>query len=142
MAVSTGGALGEEIARAAAKLLGTPFRLHGRHPRHGLDCMGVILCAFAAAGCPILAPPAYGLRNLSIDRHLIFVRRNGFIDATDEMRAGDVVLIAPGPAQHHLLLAENTACFIHADAGLRKVVRTRTPLRWPLVKHWRASTTV
>jgi len=35
------------IVRRARRLLGVPFRLQGRDAKHGLDCVGVVVDAFA-----------------------------------------------------------------------------------------------
>ncbi len=31
-----------DLAAAALNLIGTPFRLHGRDPATGLDCVGLV----------------------------------------------------------------------------------------------------
>jgi cell wall-associated NlpC family hydrolase len=38
------------LATAAETLVGSRFRLHGRDPETGLDCVGVVAAAMAAIG--------------------------------------------------------------------------------------------
>lgn len=123
----------EGFAAGAEALLGAPFRLGGRTPATGLDCVGLVACALGGAE----APTGYGLRNSAIDRHLAFATRAGFISATGPIARGDLVLAVPGPAQHHLLVALGPAIFIHAHAGLGRVVPLSGPLPWPTRARWR-----
>lgn len=127
---------GADLAAAAAALVGAPFRLHGRDPRHGLDCVGVIACAFARCGRAV-PEFAYGLRNQSIRNALPLAKEAGLVEAAGAARAGDIFLVRPGPAQHHLLVALAPDRFVHAHAGLRRVVTQPGPLPWPIARHWR-----
>lgn len=128
---------GLELAHAAETLAGAPFRLHGRDPALGLDCVGVVAAAFARAGVPAEAPRLYALRNAAIHQALAFAQRAGLTDCDGAVEAGDVLLVRPGPAQHHLLIAAERGRFIHAHAGLRRVVAMPGPLPWPTLRHWR-----
>ena len=38
------------LAIAAGELVGSPFRLQGRDPAHGLDCIGLVLVSLARIG--------------------------------------------------------------------------------------------
>lgn len=122
-----------EFADRAEALVGAPFRLHGRDPAHGLDCVGLVACALAG----VAAPTGYALRNSSIARHLAVAGRAGFVAAEGPIARGDLILAVPGPAQHHLLVALSEDRFVHAHAGLRRVVVQPGPLDWPIAAHWR-----
>ena len=50
---------------------------------------------------------------------------------------GDLLLVNPGPAQVHLLVFAGTRGFIHAHAGLGRVVRTPAPCPWSIAIIWR-----
>jgi cell wall-associated NlpC family hydrolase len=113
----------EAFARAAESLIGTPFRLHGRDPASGLDCIGLVAASLAAIGRTPKAPQGYTLRNLSIERWLGHAGLSGLERANGPVRCGDVLLVQPSPVQHHLLIACDTAEVVHAHAGLRRVVR-------------------
>lgn len=123
---------GLHVALAAQALVGTRFRLHGRDPATGLDCVGVVAAALKATG-----PNGYRLRNRDISAALAFAPAVGLAEVSDPIEPGDVLLVRSGPAQHHLLIASIRGGFIHAHAGLRRVVATPGPLSWPIERHWR-----
>lgn len=129
----------DAFARAAEALLGTPFRLLGRSER-GVDCVGLVALALARAGIVGGAPVGYGLRNIDIERHLVFAARYGFRDTMGSPERGDVVLTTPGPSQHHLLIALGSDVFVHAHAGLRRVATHGGSLPGPVLRHWRLET--
>ncbi|WEK45625.1 MAG: peptidoglycan endopeptidase [Candidatus Andeanibacterium colombiense] len=128
---------GAALAHAAEGLIGAPFRLHGRDPATGLDCVGLLVAALAAIGRHPPAPLAYGLRNRDIAGPLAFARGMGFAEVIGALLPGDVLLADAGPLQQHLLIAAPGGGLIHAHAGLRRVVATPGPLGWPLLRHWR-----
>ncbi len=138
---------GEALAAAAARLIGTPFRLHGRDPVTGLDCVGLIEAAMQGAGYALDTPLSYRLRNASI-APLLNALGEAPARRTDEPNipdlAGDIVLCVLGSGQHHLLIIEHSGArpssqvsFIHAHAGLRRVVRTPGTPPWPAFARWR-----
>lgn len=128
---------GSALAQAALGLVGTPFRLHGRDPATGLDCVGLVGAALAAAGGQPVAPTGYGLRNLGIERWLPLVERSGLTPVTGPVREGDVLLIALGFGQHHLAIAIDPVSVVHAHAGLRRVVRQPRDPAWRIDATWR-----
>lgn len=130
-------AFGEAVARAACELVGTPFRLHGRNPVYGLDCIGLVAVAIEKAGGRPSPPTHYRLRNSAIVAHLRFANQSGLVETIGRPRPGDVLLVAPGPAQHHLLVAAGACRFVHAHAGLRRVSVIDGPIPWPVLRHWR-----
>ena len=131
----------DAFADAAEALIGTRFALHGRSPRHGLDCVGLVACALEACGKAPRVPEGYRLRNASISRFLVLAHGNGFEAASQaeavEAARGDLLLVAPGPGQSHLLIALGPDHFVHAHAGLRRVAVHNGPLGWPIEHHWR-----
>ncbi|MET4131706.1 cell wall-associated NlpC family hydrolase [Porphyrobacter sp. MBR-155] len=130
---------GVALAEAAAKLVGSPFRLHGRDPATGLDCVGLVVAALSATGATPRAPSGYGLRNLSVDHWLHFADRSGLTASPGPIRAGDVLLIALSHCQHHLAIAASAASIIHAHAGLRKVVWQPLDPAWRLHIKWQVA---
>lgn len=130
---------GAALARAAAAHLGVPFRLHGRGGEEGVDCVGLLALALRDCGRAPVLPRGYGLRNTAIDAHLACLPASGFapIAQTGALQPGDVVLVAPGPAQQHLLIALDEDTCIHAHAGLRRVSAMPVPLPWPIRHRWR-----
>lgn len=125
------------VARAAQALVGAPYRLHGRDPRSGLDCVGLVAAALAAAGLPVDPPAGYGLRNRDPADPDAIARRCALRPVSTPVRRGDIVMARPGPAQLHLLVCAGPDTFIHAHAGLRRIVAMPGPLPWPVLRHWR-----
>jgi len=127
------------MAAAAMTLVGTPFRLHGRDPRQGLDCVGVLVVALAAAGRTPRLPLEYTLRRTSIDEFVAAAAEVGLIPARDDLAAGDFIVARPGAAQFHAGVCGFGHAIVHAHAGLGRVVLSPAPLPWPLEHHWRLS---
>lgn len=123
----------EAVARARA-LVGTRFRPQGRTPAHGLDCIGLACAAFDIPSMSVASD--YRLRG--VDRRLIeqgvmrFFRRVAVESATP----GDLLLLSVTADQSHLAVLSERG-FVHADAGLRKVVETPGLPSWPVVSAWR-----
>ena len=129
------------LASAAEQLVGCPFRLHGRDPASGIDCIGLLAAAMARAGRPIVLPTGYPLRLNDLTRWLPDPQECGFAPANLPFEPGDVILARPGPGQAHLAIAGPALTWIHAHAGLRRVV-SETELRAGIVlHHWRLSPT-
>ena len=129
---------GEAVAQAARALVGVRFRPQGRDPLYGLDCVGLAAAALKGAGCGLNVPHDYPGRG---GDPLKIVQQ---IDGVGLMRIdpaavgeGDVLLMEAGPAQYHLAVRTRRG-FIHADAGLRRVVETPGNPGWPVIGAWRA----
>ena len=104
-------------------MVGVRFRAQGRDAATGLDCVGLVWAAYAGAGCALPAPRAYPLRGWSRARIEAGLASAGFGPASGKPDIGDVALIDVGGGQFHLALI-GPASFIHAHAGLRRVVET------------------
>lgn len=116
-------------------MVGVPFRPQGRDRLAGLDCVGLVWAAYAAAGRVLLAPCDYPLRGWSGERIAAALAAAGF-HRVDDRRDGDVALIALAARQFHLGVI-GPASFVHAHAGLRRVVETpldsaMQSMRWRL----------
>ncbi|AJA07528.1 hypothetical protein SKP52_02995 [Sphingopyxis fribergensis] len=110
-------------------MVGVAFRPQGRDPVTGLDCVGLVWAAYAAAGCRLVRPVGYPLRGWSRERIEAALTAAGFVAAVGSAHAGDVALIAYPAGQFHLVIL-GSASFVHAHAGLRRVVET--PLDRPI----------
>lgn len=126
-----------DLAMAAEHLVGSRFRLHGRDPASGLDCIGVLSAALAAIGRPVALPTGYALRVTRLDHWLPDARACGFapVDAA-ALEPGDVILLACPGSQFHLAIAA-THGFVHAHAGLRRVVLSPQCPDGTIIGHWR-----
>jgi len=128
---------GEALAEAARALIGSPFRLHGRDPATGLDCVGLVSAALAASGVRPAVPTGYSLRNLDIAQWLPLAQQSGLVPAPGAICAGEVLLIALAHCQHHLVIAADAVTVIHAHAGLRRVVLQPLDPAWQVHAKWR-----
>ena len=127
----------EALANAASELVGTPFRLQGRDPAHGLDCIGLVLASLAAVGARIDLPADYRPRRRSFTVPLDALHAAGLVAADGGRRAGDILLLRTAPAQLHTAIAIGNGDIVHAHAGLGRVVRSPLPDSWPILAAWR-----
>jgi hypothetical protein len=118
-------------AERARALVGTRFRPQGRGEQ-GVDCIGLVLAAY---GLPEgAAPRDYRLRSDRRDelaagllRHFRKVRR---------VEAGDVMMLEVASDQVHLAVRTD-AGFVHAHAGIGRVVETPGLPEWPVIGAYR-----
>lgn len=125
------------MAQAAERLIGAPFRLHGRDPATGLDCIGVLAAAARACGLAVNWPTGYPLRLSRLDAWLPPPQALGFTEVSGPVEPGDAIMLTPGPAQFHIAIAAQGGGWIHAHAGLRRVVLTPELPAGPIIAHWR-----
>jgi cell wall-associated NlpC family hydrolase len=130
-------ASGEALAQAAEALAGSRFRLHGRDPATGLDCVGLLAAALRAIGRPAPLPTGYAWRSRTLPALADIVRACGFAPSAAPLLPGDVMLLRPAPCQHHCAIAASDGRFVHAHAGLRRVVVMPGPPVWPVLYRWR-----
>lgn len=126
------------VVAAARRAIGVRFRLHGRDPAYGLDCVGLAALAIRAGGGPKIIPTGYALRSGDSDAAGAMIEAAGLIAAEDP-HPGDVLLCRAGPGQLHLVIDSGArgGGFIHADAQLRRVVERPGPPPWPIIGRWR-----
>ena len=128
---------GKRLADAARSLVGTPYRLHGHDPAHGLDCIGLLIASLGMIGRELAVPKTYRLRNRTIEPLLELARREDVEEVTGPQQEGDALIVRPGPAQQHVLIALGRTGFVHAHASLRRVVSFPGPTPWPILRQWR-----
>ena len=122
-----------EIAARARACVGVRFRPYGRDPAFGLDCVGLV--AFAT-GAP--APADYALRSGKAATAAAALRAAGLRPrGAGQASPGDILLLASAPTQLHLAV-RTEAGFVHADAGLRRVVECPGAPAMPLLGTWRS----
>lgn len=131
------GDAGLLLARAAERLVGTRYRLHGRDPATGLDCIGLLSAALAGIGRRHVLPTGYTLRTREATALEETARACGFAPAASPARPGDVAFLRVAPCQFHLAIAGDRQTFIHAHAGLRRVVAAPSLGDWLVVSTWR-----
>jgi hypothetical protein len=123
----------DEVVDSARRCIGARFRPQGRDPQTGLDCVGV-----AAVAMDKTVPPArYPQRGQDWAIIAMVADAMGlWAIFPGEARAGDLLMVEPGPGQVHMVVITPTG-FVHADARLRKVVETPGRPEWPVLAAWR-----
>ena len=120
-------------AERAGALVGIRFRPQGRDEQ-GLDCVGVVLATYDLPSAS--ARRDYRLSgDHAIELHEQLRRYFRPVPKT-QLREGDVMLLAAGERQMHLAV-KTRAGFVHAHAGIRRVVETPGDPQWPLVGVYR-----
>jgi murein DD-endopeptidase / murein LD-carboxypeptidase len=114
-------------------LLGVPFRLHGRDVFTGLDCVGVAALCFGVRD----VPRGYSVRTADGAGVSALIDAAGLRRVTRTAQAGDLVLLKSGPTQCHLVVMTE-AGFVHADAGIGRVVEVPGSPPWPVIAVWEA----
>ncbi|WP_236643782.1 peptidoglycan endopeptidase [Flavisphingopyxis soli] len=113
---------GTRIFAEAQGLVGCRFRLHGRDPALGLDCVGVAWVAARRAGAVVEVPDRYALIGGRSEAWNAALARCGLVRVA-KVAIGDIVLIDCGRRQFHLAVA-GAASAVHAHRGLGRVVET------------------
>lgn len=118
----------------ARGLIGVRFRPQGRSTEAGLDCIGLATLAYGVS--PARVRSDYRLQGGSrdeLERELA-----PLFDRIAAARAapGDLLLVAPGPRQLHLIVL-TPGGFVHADARRRRVVEVPGVVPWPVLSAWR-----
>lgn len=129
--------LQQRFANAALSLVDTPFRLGSHDPAVGLDCIGLVVAAMRQCGRDPGVLPTYTMRNSAITRFEALARASRLTPAAGELRCGDILVLRPSPAQHHLAISLSASEAVHAHGGLRRVVVSPAPFPWPLIARWR-----
>lgn len=127
---------GNDIVRRARAMLGVRFRPQGRDAATGLDCVGLV--AVAARVSLASLRHDYGLRGGSTAELEAGLTGVGLVPADPTAaRPGDVLVVETGFRQLHLVILTESG-FVHADAGLRRVVEVPGRAAWPVLSAWRA----
>ena len=124
----------DDYAARARDLVGCRFRAQGRHANTGFDCIGLIATVFGIPEHNV--PRDYRLRGGSLGR-----LRDGLIEffravPAGRARRGDVLLFAVAADQPHLGVLTDDG-FVHAHAGLGRVVETPGVAPWPVLRTYR-----
>jgi murein DD-endopeptidase / murein LD-carboxypeptidase len=127
----------DKIAHAAISQLGVAFRAHGRIAGVALDCVGLVAYCLNTAGLAITAPCNYTLRGDYYGVLTDFFRDNGFCrSATTEPKSGTIGAVRCSPQQYHLMVRVDQG-WVHAHAGLGRVVLMPDPSPWEVLDLWR-----
>jgi murein DD-endopeptidase / murein LD-carboxypeptidase len=122
-----------DYAARARALVGVPFRTQGRG-EGGLDCVGVVVETFGIE--PETVRRNYRLRGNHFEELTKCLDAEFRRVPNTQLRLGDVMLLAAGPDQPHLAIRTDGG-FVHAHAGIRRVVETPGRAEWPLLRVYR-----
>ena len=121
--------MAEDFVARARALVGCRFRPQGRSPELGLDCVGLALCTY---GMKDVFRRDYRLRG----DHAAELRaglQSGFRRiGRARARAGDLLLWRISTDQLHLVVLTE-AGYVHADAGIGRIVEVPGSAPWKLV---------
>lgn len=119
-------------ARARA-LVGTRFRPQGRGSG-GLDCLGLVLAVYdLPTNC---VRRNYRLRGDHIEEVRAGLASHFRSIGRDGAGAGDLMLLRPGAGHVHFAVLTGRG-FVHADAGIGRVVETPGQPGWPALGTYR-----
>lgn len=125
------------IVARARSLIGTRFRPQGRSRDQGLDCIGLVMLATETP--PAGVPDDYHLRDGDTTRMNAAFDASGFFRLpVEQAEAGDVLVARSGPGQLHTLIL-TLGGYVHAHAGLRRIVEAPGTPPWPVLAAWRRS---
>ena len=119
---------------AARALVGARFRPQGRSPELGLDCVGLVLCAFALPDDTVRRD--YRMRGDHRGEMLAALAKSFRRIAGTQRRRGDVALLQVAKEQLHLAILTDFG-FVHADARRGKVIELNGTPPWPIVAVFR-----
>lgn len=122
-----------DYSERARALVGTRFRPQGR-ACDGLDCVGVIVATFGLPAESI--PQNYRLRGNHLTEARARLGETFRRVSPKHIAAGDVMLMRVAADQIHLAV-RTAAGFVHAHAGIGRVVETPEMPQWPLLGLYR-----
>jgi lipoprotein Spr len=126
----------DEVVAAGRALIGAPFRPQGRSAETGLDCLGLV--ALAAGADLAKTRRDYSLRDFEPEAIGRALERLGFHTAPEPSCPGDILILAPAAGRLHAAILTGRG-YLHADAGLRRVVEAPGQVPWPVISAWRTS---
>lgn len=126
--------MNKSYAERARDLVGTRFRAQGRDAAAGLDCAGLIIATFALPRAQYRQD--YRLRGEHRVELASAMQRDFRRVARSQAREGDVLMLSVARDQLHLAV-KTAAGFVHADAGIGKVVETPGSPKWKVLAAYR-----
>ncbi len=101
-----------------------------------MDCIGLLADALESVGFKGTIPANYGLRGNFEETAQAFFQAESFMAADRHVPfLGEFAIAIIAPRQMHFIIYANDG-FVHAHAGLRRVVLTPGPSPWPLLGRW------
>lgn len=111
-----------EPQERARSLLGSPFRLQGRDPRVGVDCLGVVIWAYA-----LPEPNGARYRAEDGDWPIVEQRLGAWFEPAAAASSNHLLVFRLARSFHFGVISEGH--FVHADAAIGRVVLRKLPER-------------
>lgn len=121
----------QAVVERALSYVGTPYLHQGRLPGLGLDCYGVVGCAFREAGCALPMRADYSEAPSQAELYRWIDTHFAHISATN-LCPGDVLVFRMVvEAQHMALVVDiNPVSLVHAYRRVGRVVRHDLVAPW------------
>lgn len=129
---------GTAIVHRARALVGVRFRPQGRDPRVGVDCVGLVMLVYAVGEVAVRRD--YRLRGRHLEELKTELSGRFRRLSPARRRAGDLLLCRVSAEQAHLAISCGDS-FVHAHAGLGKVVETPGDPPWQILAAFRPRNT-
>lgn len=118
-----------DYAAAARALVGVPFRPQGRSVT-GMDCVGAVLATFAIPDMAVRSN--YAMRGDHAEEIRSTLDRYFRRISMHQGKPGDLLHLLVSSSRHHFAIKTSDG-FVHAHAGLGKVVETPGLPEWPVL---------
>lgn len=131
------------MIETARSMIGVPFAHQGRHPRAGVDCIGLVVLAARAAGHVVEDRTTYSRRPKPEDLlPMLALHLERVPDATAEDVVAEDILVFSllrRDLPQHVGIATGEGTFLHTNAHVGRVVETRLSGSWTRRLHsvWR-----
>jgi len=113
----------ERFAGIVLSYVGTPFSKHGREPRKGLDCAGVVICGIREAGLDCTDYP-YILNSQPDLFDLILKWAQENLEEGDRpLQRGDVLAMRWSHMPNHMAVYVGNNTIVHAIPGKERGVK-------------------
>lgn len=112
---------------AAISMIGVPFHHQGRHPKYGVDCVGLVICAYNAAGANIKNLANYGRIP---DGRALIREIEEYTFKVSEMEIGDVLIFRFSKNPQHIALYIGDGTMVHSYIDAKCVLKEKLTPAW------------
>ncbi len=117
----------QQAINFAVRHVGAPYRHQGRSINYGIDCIGMIYCAYAFAGFKADIPSDYGYMN---NQALILSYLSKYCSPIDEPCLGDILIFRVKQSIQHMAMSSKLG-MVHCCQKNRGIIDE------PISNFWR-----
>lgn len=121
--------MARDVVDAAASYIGTPFSHQGRQPGLGLDCIGLVLCAFWACGYQPHEYTTYGRAPKPTTMRRELLQECRVLERGEPWQPADLLWFRIRAHPQHVAMWTGRD-MIHAFSRVGKVVRQPLDSAW------------